>query len=39
VITDRDAEILRGLAPGDSLVVFPSDRVRDGVAVKARAPS
>ncbi len=35
-ITDRDAEILEGAADGDSLVVFPSDQVRDGVRVKAR---
>ncbi|MFN3523000.1 MAG: efflux RND transporter periplasmic adaptor subunit [Phenylobacterium sp.] len=34
-ITDRDAEVLEGLAPGDVVVVFPSDKVRDGVTVRA----
>jgi HlyD family secretion protein len=36
-ITDKDAEILKGVSPGDRLVVFPSDRVRDGVGVRDRA--
>ncbi|MGA0603178.1 efflux RND transporter periplasmic adaptor subunit [Caulobacter sp. KR2-114] len=36
-ITDRQAEILSGLAAGDRLVVFPSDKVRDGVRVRPRA--
>jgi HlyD family secretion protein len=35
-LTDRLAEVRRGLSPGDQLVVFPSDRVREGVRVKAR---
>jgi HlyD family secretion protein len=30
------AEIISGLAPGDSIVAFPSDRVRVGVRVSAR---
>jgi HlyD family secretion protein len=36
VITDRDAEILQGLSVGDRLVLYPSDKVRDGVRVKPR---
>jgi HlyD family secretion protein len=36
VITDREAEIVAGLAAGDAIVVFPSDQVVDGVRVKAR---
>jgi HlyD family secretion protein len=36
-LTDRDAEILAGVRPGDRLVEFPSDQVRDGVEVKAKA--
>jgi len=35
-LTDTVAEILGGLAAGDKLIVYPSDQVRDGVAVKAR---
>jgi HlyD family secretion protein len=35
-ITDRDAEILSGLAPGDQLVVYPSDQIADGVRVRTR---
>lgn len=35
-LTDRAAEITAGLKPGDRLVVFPSDRVRDGVGVRVR---
>jgi HlyD family secretion protein len=31
--TDREAEVLSGLSAGDKLVVFPSDKVRDGVRV------
>lgn len=34
---DRGAEILSGLAPGDSVILHPSDRVRDGSRVAARA--
>jgi HlyD family secretion protein len=36
-LTDQDAEILSGLSAGERLVMFPSDRVRDGVAVQPRA--
>jgi HlyD family secretion protein len=32
----RMAEILSGLAEGDRVVLHPSDRIRDGVAVSAR---
>lgn len=34
--TDREAEIRAGLAPGQALIVFPSDKVRDGVRVRQR---
>lgn len=34
-MTDREVEVLAGLSPGDRLVAFPSDKVRDGVRVKA----
>lgn len=33
----REAEIIRGLAAGDEVVLHPSDKVAHGVAVKARA--
>lgn len=35
-ITDVEAEVPSGLAAGDRVVVFPSDRVRDGVRVRVR---
>ena len=35
-MTDQDAEIVQGLKTGDRVVVFPSDRVRDGVKVVPR---
>ncbi len=35
-MTDREAEVLAGLASGDPVVLFPSDRVTDGVRVRAR---
>jgi HlyD family secretion protein len=34
--TDAEAEILGGLADGDTVILHPSDRVRDGVRVAAR---
>lgn len=34
----RVAEVLAGVAPGDALVLHPSDRIRDGVRVASRAP-
>jgi len=34
--TDREAEIINGLAPTDRVVVFPSDKVKDGVRVTVR---
>jgi HlyD family secretion protein len=37
VMTDSEAEILHGLARGDAVVVFPSDQVHDGAAVKPRS--
>lgn len=35
-LTDREAEIRRGLSAGQSVVIFPSDRVADGVRVRVR---
>jgi HlyD family secretion protein len=35
-LTDRDAEVLAGVQPGDHLIVYPSDQVRDGQRVAAR---
>jgi len=35
-VTDREAEIVKGLAAGDPVVVYPSDQVTDGVRVKPR---
>ena len=37
VLTDRDAEILSGLNPGDTVIVYPSDLVHDGLRVQPRA--
>jgi HlyD family secretion protein len=37
-VTDREAEVLSGLTKGDTLVVFPSDTVKDGVRVAVRKP-
>jgi HlyD family secretion protein len=34
-LTDREAEITGGLKAGEKVVVFPSDRVRDGARVRA----
>ena len=34
-LTDREAEVISGLKPGDEVVVFPSDRVKNGVQVRA----
>lgn len=34
-MNDRAVEVLEGLAPGDRVVVHPSDRVRDGVHLTA----
>ena len=33
---DRDAEVLEGLAGGEAVIAYPSDRVADGVAVIGR---
>lgn len=35
-LTEREAEIRRGLVGGQIVVVFPSDKVADGVRVEAR---
>jgi hypothetical protein len=37
VLTDRDAEVLSGLNPGDSVIIYPSDLVHDGLRVQPRA--
>lgn len=37
-ITDKDAEVLSGVGEGDEVIVFPSDQVKDGVAVAVRKP-
>jgi HlyD family secretion protein len=34
----REVEVTAGIAPGEALVLYPGERLRDGVAVKARAP-
>jgi HlyD family secretion protein len=36
-LTDRDAEILSGVNPGDPLIVYPSDQVQDGLRVRPRS--
>lgn len=33
----REARIVGGVAPGETVILHPSDRVRDGTAVRARA--
>lgn len=35
-MTDDEAEIRKGLKPGDRVVVFPSDKVSDGVRIRER---
>lgn len=35
-LTDREVEVRQGLKAGDRVVVFPSDRVADGVRVRPR---
>ncbi|KQY35427.1 RND transporter [Caulobacter sp. Root487D2Y] len=37
-MTDREAEIRKGLRGDERLVVFPSDKVADGVRVRQRTP-
>jgi HlyD family secretion protein len=36
---DVEAEVTRGLSPGDQVIVFPSDDITEGVVVEATAPS
>lgn len=38
-LTDDEAEIRSGLKAGDRVVIFPSDKVADGVRVKVRNPA
>jgi len=33
VLTDRDAEVMTGVGPGDVVVLYPSDEVHDGARV------
>jgi len=33
-LTDRDAELLSGLSPGDRVIVYPSDQVQDGLRIR-----
>jgi HlyD family secretion protein len=35
-MTDRRAEVLAGLEDGDSVVVYPSDQVHEGLRVRSR---
>lgn len=35
-ITDQEAEVLGGVVPGDRVVVYPSDAVKDGARVSVR---
>jgi len=35
-MTDREAEVLAGVNPGDPLIVYPSDQVHDGLLVRQR---
>jgi len=37
-MTDREAEIRKGLRGGERVVIFPSDKVVDGVRVRERTP-
>jgi HlyD family secretion protein len=34
--SESDAEVISGLAEGDEVILFPSDRVQDGVKIRAR---
>jgi HlyD family secretion protein len=36
---DRIAEVLSGLVAGDAVILHPSDRIKDGVAVAKRIVS
>jgi hypothetical protein len=35
-LTDRTAEVLSGVDPGDALIMYPSDQVHDGLRVERR---
>ncbi len=35
-MNDAEAEVMRGLAAGDQVIVHPSDKVADGVRVRER---
>jgi len=37
-LDDHEAEVISGLSVGDRVAVYPSDTVRDGVAVRVRSP-
>ncbi len=36
--SDAALEILDGVTEGDSVILFPSDRIATGIRVKARTP-
>lgn len=36
-LTDHEAEVSSGLKAGEQVVVFPSDKVKDGVGIRARS--
>lgn len=36
-MNDQWAQVLRGVAPGDRVILYPGDKVADGVRVRARA--
>jgi HlyD family secretion protein len=36
--TEIETEIMKGLDLGETVIVYPSDRVRDGVALRSRLP-
>jgi HlyD family secretion protein len=38
-LTDQEAEVISGLASGDEVIVFPSDRIREGVSVRTSGGS
>lgn len=35
-MNDEEAEILKGVMPGDRVILHPSDKIRDGVKIKER---
>jgi HlyD family secretion protein len=35
---DSDAQILKGIQPGDRVILHPSDKIADGVPIAIRNP-